>query len=89
MTKEKEITIDTLHLKKIRRKNAKLYPVYKMFSWDLLCFYSIEFLFYTITKQSKHRPQLFMICTRFIFFSSKVFGMGCGETLLQKGFPRL
>ena len=22
----------------------------KMFSWDLLCFYSIEFLFYTITK---------------------------------------
>ena len=21
-----------------------------MFSWDLLCFYSIEFLFYTITK---------------------------------------
>ena len=35
----------------IRRNNAKLYPIYKMFSWDLLCFYSIEFLFYTITKQ--------------------------------------
>lgn len=33
-----------------RRKNAKLYPMYKMFSWDLLCFYSIQFLFYTITK---------------------------------------
>lgn len=38
-------------LNKIRRKNAKLYPVYKMFSWDLLFFYSIEFLFYTITKK--------------------------------------
>ena len=34
----------------IKRKNAKLYPIYKMFSWDLLFFYSIEFLFYTITK---------------------------------------
>lgn len=36
---------------KIRRNNAKLYPIYKMFSWDLLFFYSIEFLFYTITKK--------------------------------------
>lgn len=34
----------------IRRRNAKLYPIYKMFSWDLLFFYSIEFLFCTITK---------------------------------------
>ncbi len=38
-------------LNKLKRKNAELYPIYKMFSWDLLCFYSIEFLFYTITKQ--------------------------------------
>lgn len=38
-------------ISKIRRKNAKLYPIYKMFSWDLLFFYSIEFLFYTITKK--------------------------------------
>lgn len=37
-------------ISEIRRKNAKLYPIYKMFSWDLLFFYSIEFLFYTITK---------------------------------------
>lgn len=36
---------------KNRRINAKLYPIYKMFSWDLLFFYSIEFLFYTITKK--------------------------------------
>ena len=38
-------------ISKIRRKNAKLYPIYKMFSWDLLFFNSIEFLFYTITKK--------------------------------------
>ena len=38
-------------ISRIRRNNAKLYPVYKMFSWDLLFFYSIEFLFYTITKK--------------------------------------
>lgn len=38
-------------LNKIKRNNAKLYPIYKMFSWDLLFFYSIEFLFYTITKK--------------------------------------
>ncbi len=37
-------------LRKKRRNNAILYPIYKMFSWDLLCFYSVEFLFYTITK---------------------------------------
>lgn len=36
--------------KLIRRNNANLFPIYKMFSWDLLCFYSIEYLFYTITK---------------------------------------
>lgn len=33
-----------------KRNNARLYPIYKMLSWDLLCFYSIEFLFYTKTK---------------------------------------
>lgn len=37
-------------ISKKRRINAMLYPIYKMFSWDLLCFYSVEFLFYTITK---------------------------------------
>lgn len=38
-------------LSKKRRINAKLYPIYKMFSWDLLFFYSIEFLFYIKTKR--------------------------------------
>ena len=37
-------------LHKIRKRNARIFPIYKMFSWDLLFFYPIQFLFYTITK---------------------------------------
>ena len=37
-------------ISKKRRNNAILYPIYKMLSWDLLCYYSVEFLFLTITK---------------------------------------
>lgn len=42
--------MDKKELSKKRRKNAKLFSIYKMFSWDLLFYYSIEFLFFTITK---------------------------------------
>lgn len=35
----------------IRKNNARIYPIYKMFAWDLLFFYSVEFLIYTITKK--------------------------------------
>lgn len=50
-----------------RRNNAILYPIYKMFSWDLLSFYSIEYLFYTITKgispsQVLIMTSVYMIC---------------------------
>ena len=41
---------DKKKISKKRRNNAMLYPIYKMFSWDLLCYYSVEFLFLTITK---------------------------------------
>ena len=47
---EKEKIKKKKKISKKRRNNAMLYPIYKMFSWDLLSFYSIEFLFYTITK---------------------------------------
>lgn len=49
MEKEK-IKKDNKKISKKRRNNAILYPIYKMFSWDLLCYYSVEFLFLTITK---------------------------------------
>ena len=35
---------------KAKRKNAKLFPIYKMFSWDLLFFYSTQYLFYKQVK---------------------------------------
>ena len=38
-------------LNKIKKNNAKMYPMYKMLSWDLLFFFSVEFLIYTITKK--------------------------------------
>ena len=49
MEKER-VKKDKKKISKKRRNNAVLYPIYKMFSWDLLCYYSIEFLFLTITK---------------------------------------
>lgn len=35
---------------KAKKYNAKLFPIYKMFSWDLLFYYSIIFLFLTQVK---------------------------------------
>lgn len=35
---------------KAKKQNAKIFPIYKMFSWDLLFFYSTQYLFFTITK---------------------------------------
>lgn len=33
-----------------KRYNRKLFPIYRMFSWDLLFYYSIIFLFFTLEK---------------------------------------
>ena len=33
-----------------KRRNAKIFPIYKMLSWDLLFFYSTQYLFYTQVK---------------------------------------
>ena len=35
---------------KMRKRNMKLFPIYKMLSWDLLFFYTINFLFLTKVK---------------------------------------
>lgn len=50
MEEQKE-TIDTrTNSKRNKEKNIKLYPKYKMLSWDLLFYYAISFLFFTETK---------------------------------------
>ena len=52
--------------RQVRRNNAKLYPIYKMFSWDLLFFYAVEFLFYTITKKIT-APQVLIVSSIYLF----------------------
>ena len=45
---------------KIKKYNTKLYPIYKMFAWDLLFYYSILFLFLTQTKNFTTSDILFV-----------------------------
>ncbi len=59
-------------IKKARRKNAKLYPIYKMLSWDLLFYNSIEFLFFTITKGIT-ATEFLIISGAFVFFKVLTF----------------
>ena len=40
----------TLENAKDKQTNVNLYARYKMFSWDLLFYYAIIFLFFTETK---------------------------------------
>lgn len=37
-------------IKKIKKRNVRIYPVYKMFSWDLLFYYAIAFVFQVSVK---------------------------------------
>lgn len=39
-----------MNLEEKRKKNTKLYPIYKMFAWDLLFYYAVSFLFLTDVK---------------------------------------
>lgn len=53
MEEKKEMTMETRQITdeiKKKQKNVKLYPKYKMLSWDMLFYYAIIFLFFTETK---------------------------------------
>ena len=94
MEKEK-IKSNKKKISKRRRNNAVLYPIYKMFSWDLLCYYSVEFLFLTITKGLSASQVLMLtsvyIISKIIFqipaviisdFAGKRMGMILGNSLV-------
>ena len=94
MEKEK-IKSNKKKISKKRRNNAVLYPIYKMFSWDLLCYYSVEFLFLTITKGLSASQVLMLtsvyIISKIIFqipaviisdFAGKRMGMILGNSLV-------
>ncbi len=42
--------IEEEKIKRAKEKNRKIFPIYKMFSWDLLFYYSISFLFLSQAK---------------------------------------
>ena len=42
--------VEAIDNQKEKQKNIRLYPTYKMFSWDLLFYYAIIFLFFTQIK---------------------------------------
>ncbi len=42
---------DSQEIKKKKSKNIKIYPIYRMLSWDLLFYYAIIYLFFTIEKK--------------------------------------
>lgn len=69
--KAKEKIKERKKVNKYRRKNALIYPLYKAFSWDLLCYYSIEYLFLTITKGIT--PGEVLVLTSIYVFAKLIF----------------
>lgn len=55
--------------------NIKLFSIYKMFSWDLLFFYAIQFLFFTQTKGIS--PSLVLLADSFYPIFKFVFQVPC------------
>ena len=58
MDKKKEIQKKRKAIKR-KKKNVKMFPFYKMISWDLLFYYPIIFLFLTQTKGFSPAQALF------------------------------
>ena len=59
----------------INRKNMILYPIYKMFSWDLLFYYAIIYLFLTVEKGLS--PSLVLLMDALCQLSKLFFQLPC------------
>ena len=46
----KTLSKEEKELERKKKNNIKLYPIYRIFSWDLLFYYAIIYLFLTIEK---------------------------------------
>ena len=46
----RELSKEEKELERKKKNNIKLYPIYRIFSWDLLFYYAIIYLFLTIEK---------------------------------------
>ena len=67
-------------MEEIRNRNTKLYPIYKMISWDLLFFYAIIFL-YLVQVKNLSAPQVLLAEALYnvaimIFLRSYLIGAG-------------
>ena len=58
---------------KMRKRNIKLFPIYKMISWDFLFFYTIDFLFLTQIKNIEAADVVLMTDMK-SFFIRHIFG---------------
>lgn len=67
---------------KAKKYNAKIFPIYKMFSWDLLFYYSTNFLFLTQVKGFSASNVLFFDAIYTIFkFLSQIPSINLAETI--------
>ena len=48
---QNEISKEEIELERKKKNNIKLYSKYRIFSWDLLFYYAIIYLFLTIEKK--------------------------------------
>ena len=46
-----QLSKEDIEIQRRKNKNIKLYPIYRMLSWDLLFYYAIIYLFLTIEKK--------------------------------------
>lgn len=57
-----------MNLEEKRNYNIKLYPIYKMFAWDLLFYYAISFLFLTEIKGFSSADVVLLDVSAYTFF---------------------
>ena len=69
--KEKELSREEKELERKKKNNINIYSIYRIFSWDMLFYYAIIYLFLTIEKNVTPAQVLqfdaFYILFRFIF----------------------
>ena len=59
-----------MNLEEKQNRNIKLFPIYKMFAWDLLFYYAISFLFFTEAKGMTVSDILLVEVSLYTFFKA-------------------
>ena len=83
--KNEEILEDA-KLQKKKDNNIKIYPIYRIFSWDLLFYYAIIYLFITVEKNMT--PAQFLQLDAFYLFSKLLMQIPCTLFIQRVGKKR-